>query len=243
MALRRYVAVQEDVVDPASSTDYEYWIKHLIKTMHDSPSGPGNSYAGKHNQSYYYAFPIDSLDDVGPESRFQLRLQGMKEISGQQARQFVPLPISGVNSTRLSVLERLESYSYSPSTSVVQEPKFAFVDVHQVRDDMQDQYDALVRSLVAAMRKAEYPFGWSAFRTIIGEGGTFYGPPRTYHYVVLFDNMYQFFEQHWFGAALEKALGTEGARQYSVTEKKCLQGFENFTCTLRPDLSYRSPPP
>src|SRR5688572_11815596 len=238
MALRRYLAVQEEVVDPASSTDYERWIKHLVKTMYESQSGSGNWQAGKHNQSYYYVFPIDSLNDVGPDSQFQLPFHGVWKTSGEEAPQLAPFPISGVRSTRLSVLERLESYSYSPSSSVVREPRFAFVDVHQVRADMQGQYDALVTSLVEAMRKVEYPFRWSAFRTIIGEGRTFHGPPGTYHYVVLFDSMYQFFEQHWFGSALGKALGTEGARQYSKTEKQCLQGFENFTCTLRSDLSY-----
>ncbi|CAN5772178.1 hypothetical protein BH20ACI3_BH20ACI3_32670 [soil metagenome] len=241
MTLQRYVAVQEEVVDAASSADYERWIKHLVRTRYENPSGRGTWQAGKHNQSYYYVFPIDSLNDVGLESRFQLWFQGVSETHSQEAAQVAALPISGVRSTRLSVLERMEKYSYSPSTSVVRAPMFAFVDVHQVRADMQDQYDALVTSLVEAMRKVEYPFAWSAFRTIIGEGRTFYGPPRTYHYVVFFESMYQFFEEHWFGAAMGKALGTEGARQYSDTEKKCLQGFENFTCKLRSDLSY-SPP-
>lgn len=238
MALQRYVAVQEEVVDPACSADYERWIKHLVKTMYEGQSRSGNWQAGKHNQSYYYVFPIESLNEVGPESGSQLWFQGVTESPVRKASQVAPLSISGVRSTRLSVLEWVEKYNYSPSASVVRAPMFAFIDVHQVRADMQDQYDALVTSMVEAMRKVEYPFAWSAFRTIIGEGRTFYGPRRTYHYVLLFDNMYQFFEQHWFGAALGKALGTEGARQYSETEKKCLQRFENFTCTLRSDLSY-----
>jgi hypothetical protein len=233
MQLQRYVAVQEEIVDPAKSTDYEDWIKHLIKTMQESKSAALSWYTGKHNQTYYYAFPIDSVDEVGVEGVFQLPFTKVtdRELS---------LPVTGVSSSRLSVLERLENYSYRPSNSPVRQPKLAFVDIHQVRDEMQEQYDALVRSLVEAMRKAEYLFAWSAFRTVIGEGRTFYGLPRTYYYTVLFDSMYQFFEQHWFGTALEKALGTAGARQYSATEKKCLQRFENFICTLRSDLSYQA---
>ena len=105
---------------------------------------------------------------------------------------------------------------------------------------MHDQYDALIGRLIEAMRKAEYPFGWSAFRTVIGEGRTFYGRPRTYYYVAPFYSMSQFFEQYWFGTALEKALGKEGAQQYSAGQMNCLQGFEDFACTLRSDLSYQA---
>src|SRR5688572_329425 len=130
MALRRYLAVQEEVVDPASSADYECWIKHLVKTMYEGQSRSGNWQAGKHNQSYYYVFPIDSLNDVGPESRLYLWCQGLTGSVVRKAAQEAPLAISGVRSTRLSVLERLERYSYSPSTSVVRAPKFAFIDVH-----------------------------------------------------------------------------------------------------------------
>jgi hypothetical protein len=140
-------------------------------------------------------------------------------------------------------MERLESYSYLPANSLIRQPKFAFVDVHRVRADMHGPYQALVRGLVEAMCSAGYPFGWSAFRTVIGEGRTFYGPSRTYRYVVLFDDMYQFFGEHWFGAALEKAFGADGVKQYSATEKSCLQGFENFTSTLRADLSYQAAGP
>ena len=53
----------------------------------------------------------------------------------------------------------------------------------------------------------------------------------------IINSMSQFFEQYWFGAALAKALGKEGAQQYSADEMNCLQGFENFACTLRADLS------
>jgi len=239
----RFFAVEEEVVDPAFSARYEEGIKLLIKAMRETEfDSAGNWNAGKHNQSYFYVFPVESLNDLDPESGLiQRRFRNLMQTAGSKLQQFAPLVEPAVSSARLFLLERLERLSYAPASPLVREPAYAFVDVHRVRADMHDQYEILVDGLIGAMRRVEYPFAWTAFRAIIGDGRTFYGPPRTYHYVVLFDDMWQFFKQHWFGAALKKALGADGAQQYSATEKKCLQGFENFTCTIRSDLSHRVP--
>jgi hypothetical protein len=238
----RYFAVEEEVVDPPLSEGYEEGIKLLVRAMHDNQSSSdANWSAAKHNQSYFYVFRVESVNDLDPESGLiQERFRNLMQTSSSKLQKFASLTIPAVSSVRLLLAERLEGLSYTPASSIVRDPRFAFVDVHRVRGDMHDQYEALVTRLIGAMRKIGYPFAWSAFRTIIGDGRTFYGPPRNYHYVVLFDDWRQFFHQHSFSAALEEALGADGAQQYSGAQRKCLQGFENFTCAIRSDLSFQA---
>src|SRR5918996_4772161 len=154
MSSQRLIAVQEDVVVPSLSVEYEDAIKLLIRSVDKTQVRWS---AAKHNQSYFYAFPIKSLNALDSEP-------------GQPQRSFHGIMKGqAISSTRLSVFERFAAHSYMPASSRVAQPRFAFVDVHRVRVDQHDVYHSLVPRLVEAIGKTEYPFGWTAFRTVIGE--------------------------------------------------------------------------
>ncbi len=239
----RFLAVEEEVVSTALAAQYEQGIKVLLAAMSKNGLGAEHNWnASQHNQSYFYSFAVDSLSDLDPatgvaQSRFE---QLLTAIESDAAKEFAARSVPPVLSSRLSVVEWVEEFTYQPANSVVSAPKLAILDVHRVRADKIEQYKDAINRLLDAVSKVEYPIGWVAWRTVIGEGKTFYGVGRDYTYVVEFDGHAQFYEQHSFAGALEKALGVDGAGQLLLDERQCLLGMEAFEHRLRPDLSYRA---
>lgn len=237
----RFLAVEEEVVSTALAAQYEQGIKALLAAMRNAGFGAEYNWnTSQHNQSYFYTFPAESLNDLDPatgaaQQRFQRLLSA---IGLDAAKEFAALSVPPVQLSRLSVLERVDEFTYQPANSVVSAPKLAILDVHRVRADKIEPYLDSIHRLLAAVRKVEYPIGWTAWRTVIGEGKTFYGAGRDYTYFVPFDSHTQFYEQHSFAAALEKALGADGAWQLLLAERQCLLGLEAFEHRLRPDLGY-----
>lgn len=238
-----FYVIEEEVVDPTLMARYETGVKTLVEGLRRAGLDPELGFAtSQRGQSFFYLFTIRSLDELNPRSPVtQLRFQKMIQAAGEEtAQKFVAMTVpSPVRSVRLSVLESVSEFSYQPAVSAVKEPKFMLQEEHRVRHDMIEPYKAVMKRLIEAMHKAGYPIGWTAYRSVIGEGRGFFGEGRYYYYVAPFDHPSQIHEQHQFGAALEKALGKEGAQQLLAEEMKCLEGFEQREFRRRPDLSLR----
>lgn len=237
----KFLAIEEEVVSTALAAQYEQGIKSLLAAMRDAGLGAEYNWnARQHNQSYYYSFAVESLNDLDPvtglvQQRFQ---QLLGAIGAEAAREFAALSVPPVQLSRLSVLERVEELTYQPANSVVSAPKLAVLDVHRVRADKIEPYKDSIHRLLAAVRKVEYPIGWTVWRTVIGEGKAFYGAGHDYTYFVPFDSHSQFYEQYSFASTLEKALGADGVCQLLLDERQCLLGIEAVEHRLRPDLGY-----
>lgn len=238
----RFFVVEEEVVDPARTEQYEQAMKTIVEAMKKARIGTEASWnASQHGQSHFYIFTAQSLDELDLQStRLQRVQKQMKEgIDADTYRRFVATIVPAVQSTRLFALERAEDFGYQPANSVVKDPKYSFVQVHRVRADMRDQYRTLISRTIEALRKVGYPIGWRAFRVVIGEGRAFFDEGRTYYYVARYDSQSQFYEQHPLSAALENALGKEGAKQLTSELMKCLEGIEAYDSKHRPDLAYQ----
>ena len=240
-AKSRFVAVEVEDVDVAQADRYEQGIGTLVRSMREAKLGSEFQWhASQHDSSYFYSFPLNSLQDLDPDTgvtrqRYQHLLAS---VNPDAAKEFSMATVQSVQATRLFVLERVAEFTYQAPSSVVEAPKHAILDIHYLRTGQAEPYKAAIRRLMAAVGKADYPIGWSAYRMVIGEGKTFYGEGKVYYYVVPFDNPSQFYEQHSFQAALVKALGEDGARELLLDERRCLVKLETFEHRRRPDLGY-----
>ena len=239
----RFVALEVEDVDVARADQYEQGVRGLIQAMRQAKLGREFEWhASQYNLSYFYSFPLSSLADLDPETgvtqqRFK---QLLAAVDPDVAKEFSQATVQSVQATRLFVLERVAEFTYEASNSVVKSPKHAILDIHHVRTGQLEPYKAAIHRLMAAVRRANYPIGWAAYRVLIGEGKTFYGEGKVYYYVVAFDSPTQFYEQHSFAGALAKALGEDGARQLLLDERRCLVSLEASEHRLRPDLGYTS---
>ena len=240
-AKSRFVAVEVEDVDVAQADRYEQGIGTLIRSMREAKLGSEFQWhASQHNSSYFYSFPLTSLQDLDPDTgvtrqRYQHLLAS---VNPDAAKEFSMATVQSVQATRLLILERVAEFTYEALSSVVEAPKHAILNIHYLGTGQAEPYKAAIRRLMAAVRKADYPIGWSAYRMVIGEGTTFYGEGKVYCYVVPFDNPSQFYEQHSFQGALVKALGEDGARELRWDERRCLVKLEAFEHRRRPDLGY-----
>lgn len=237
----RFAAVEVEDVDVARADLYEEGIRALVRSMSDANLGPEFRWdATQHRFSYFYSFPLDSLQDLDPRTGVneQRSRQLLASVDPDAARQFTTATAQSVQATRLFILERVAEFSYEASSSVVVAPQHAIRNIHYVRTGQTERYKAVIRRLVAAVGTAGYPIGWSAYRMVIGEGTTFYGEGKVYCYVVPFDNPSQFYERHPFQGALVRALGEDGARELRSDERRCLVKLEGVEHRLRPDLGY-----
>ncbi len=240
---RIFRVVEEEAVDPALARHYEEGIALFVEAMRRAQVGPElNWVASKHGQTYYYVFTIASLEDLDPQAaHVQQRTQRLMEAVGEKTvSRFMELVAPAIRGNQLYVLEPVENYSFRPTESVVKDPKYVFIEIHRLRADMIDQYDQVMERFIEAVRRIDHPLGWSAYRTITGDGRPFHVAGRTYYYISPYDSKSQFYEEHWFGAVVEQALGTEGAKQLGADMMKCLVGLETFDHSLRSDLSYQA---
>src|SRR5215475_15518444 len=139
----RFLAIEEEVVSTALATHYEQGIKVLLAAMSKTGLGVEHNWnASQHNQSYFYSFAVDSLSDLDPATGLaQRRFERLLAAIGQDAaKEFAALSIPPVQSSRLSVLEWVEEFTYQPANSVVNAPKLALLDVHRVRADKIEPY-------------------------------------------------------------------------------------------------------
>lgn len=241
----RFVAVEVEDVDVAQADRYERAIETLIRSMREANLGSEFQWnASQHDFSYYYSFPLTSLQDLDPDTGvIQQRFRRLSaSIDPDAADAFSMVTARAVQATRLFILERVAEFTHEAPNSVVEAAKHAFLDIHYVRTGQAEPYKKATRRLMAAARKSDYPLGWSAYRMVIGEGTTFYGEGKVYCYVVPFDSPSQFYEQHSFQGAMVQELGEESARELLMDERRCLVKLETSEHRLRPELSYTPEP-
>ena len=238
---RLFYVIEEEVVEPALAERYETGVRILVEGMRRAKLGRELGWTtAQRGQSYFYIFTVRSLDELDPrspvtEGRFRKIMQG---VGDETAKKFGEMTIpSPVRSVSMFVLEAVDEFSYRPARSVVEEPKFVFQELHRVRHDRIELYKAVIRRMLKALHKADYPIAWTAYRSVLGEGRGFFGEGRYYYYIAPFDRPSRIYQEHAFGAALEKALGKEGAQKLLADEMKCLEGFEQTEFRLRPDMS------
>ena len=236
----RFYVVFIETVDPAKVKDYDTGIAFLAKKMYEANIDFESWQASQLNESYYWILGIDSLDELHTSSN-KRRVERLMDAVGHENRdRWAARTGPAVRSTATFVMERVEEISYTPARSVVQDPQFANVHIHQIlATQNSDEYKALMARGVEAVGRADHRLGWSGYQVVIGDGGTCYGNGNVFYYVARYDRMSQFYEEHPFAAALEKGLGKEGAAEFHDDVMKCQQEVKVFDFKLRPELSYR----
>lgn len=240
---RQLFVVEQEWINPALTEQYEEGVRFALAGMRKARLGPEMNWdAAQHHSSYFYIFQVQSLDELDLLSpRMKQRTQQLgKAMDEAAARRFAGLTTPAIRGNHLSVLEPVAEFSYQPASSVVKAPRYNYVDIVRVQAGKVEQFKAVTGRIIEALRKADYPIGFTAFRTVIGDGKVFFDEGRTYYFVAPYDNRSQFYEQHPFSGALEKGLGKQDAERLLAEYLKCLNGHESYDYQRRPDLSYQA---
>ena len=236
----KFYVVFIETVDPKLIQEYDEGIAFLVEKMYAANIDFESWAASQHNESYYWILGINSLDELQTVNNRRRVKRLMEAVGADNRDRWAATTGPAVTSTATFVVERVEELSYQPKKSIVENPKYANVDIQEILGTQNTgEYKALIMRALDAARKAEYPLPWSAYQVVIGDGGTCYGDPNAFYYVTPFETMSQYYEEHPFLSALEKTLGKKEARKLLNDVMKCQEKVEKFDFKLRPELSYR----
>ncbi len=237
-----YVVEQEDI-DPALTGQYEKGVQLAIASMQKAKLGPElNWSASQYQSSYFYIFQVGSLAEIDLDSP-QMRARNAQLATAMDEAtygKFASLTTPAIRGNHLSVLEPLPEFSYQPANSVVKDPKYNYVEILRVQAGHVERFQEVTAEIIGAVKQSDYPMGFTAYRTVIGDGKVFFDHGRTYYFIAPYDSRSQFYEEHPFSAALEKAVGKARGNQLYADQLKCLVTMESYDYRLRPDMGYQA---
>lgn len=237
-----YVVEQEDI-DPALNSQYEQGVQLAIAAMQKANLGSDMSWgATQYQSSYFYVFQVGSLAELDLNSR-QARARGAQLATAMDEAtfaQFATLTTPAIRGNHLSVMEPVPEFSYAPADTVVENPQFNHVVTLRVQAARAEQFEQATAEILAAIRKSDYPIGFNAYRTVIGDGRVFFDRGRTYYFIAPFDTRSQFYEEHPFNEALAEAVGAERAAQLLGDQLNSLLSMETHDYRRRPDMGFQA---
>jgi hypothetical protein len=95
---------------------------------------------------------------------------------------------------------------------------------------MTEQFETLVKEVVAAFKKAESPVGFTGYQTQFGTG--------SYVFTTMADNAEQLNSFPGTGEVLAKAVGQEKADEMFQEWRNCITDYETEEFEIRGDLSF-----
>jgi len=228
---RELFLVVEERVEPAHWQRYEEVTREWVGAA--QAANISAEYSWRTGQkdlfTYYYLFTLHEPRTLDP----RVFWNGFRQALG--AEKLAELEQKGAAALRSMtswVIESLPEMSYEPAEPVIQEARFAHVAREQVRPSKVAQYEEILQRLREVSQQANFPYTVWIYRTVTGPAHTYYVvvPAET---GVQFAEMYRYYEEVFAGL-----LGTEAWQKLLADWAECLETFEQWDWTLRPDLSY-----
>lgn len=227
--------VLEERVEPAHWQRYEEVTREWVRAA-QAANVPAE-YSWRTGQkdlfTYYYLFTLHEPRALDPRAFWD----GFRQALG--AEKLAELERKGEAALRSMtswVIESLPEMSYQPAASVTQNARFAHVATERVRPGKVAQYEEVLRRLREAWQQANFPYTVWVYRTVTG-------PAHTYYFVVPAETRAQLAEMYrYYEEVFADVVGAEAWPKLTADWAECLEAFEHWDWTLRPDLSYAPQP-
>lgn len=226
----KYLIVHYDQVKPASVIEFESYGQKWVSAFTEKKMDASWAWLAYSNPSFGYAWvspvPDYAFLDTGPEREMK-----MAEAMGEETMKELMGFMEHVDSHHTEILKIMPEFTYQPEKVIADNPTFAMVGTHTVKAGMEGKYEALVKKIIEAMKKAEAPLGFNGYKVEFGQG--------TYIFVTAANDAPQFFSQPQGMELLTKALGAEGAQAILTEWLGMLSAYDMKMWTFRPDMSYQ----
>jgi hypothetical protein len=225
----KYSIVHIDVIEPSMQAEFEKNNKKWVEAFTEAGMGPEWSwFASNSGFSYVWISPMESYSFLDGEDA---RNKAMAEALGEEKMAELMAGSKAIRSHETLISKYMPELTYEPAVPVSTNPGVYRLSVHSVKPDMTEQFEALVKEVVAAFKKAESGVGFAGYQTQIGKGGS-------YVFATMADNEEQLNAYPSTGEVLAKALGEERADGLFAEWKNCITDFESEDYQIRPDLSF-----
>jgi hypothetical protein len=162
----------------------------------------------------------------GEEARFEAAAAALGEEKWAELTQ----GSEAIKSHHNEIAKYMPELTYEPANPASTTPGIYRLTSHSVKPAMTEQFETLVKEVVAAFKKAESPVGFTGYQTQFGTG--------SYVFTTMADNAEQLNSFPGTGEVLAKAVGQEKADEMFQEWRNCITDYETEEFEIRGDLSF-----
>lgn len=219
-------------IDPTMVEQYEQAVRDRIAVLKQAKLGKAWAWyaTSRPGFTYTFAFPLESIAAL---EKLDEQAEPMVQAIGQaHAEALMKKEAAAIRTSHRELIRHVEELSYRPVKPAATRPVPGFqrVVVEWVKPGMTKLYQDLIKQRRDALAKSMHPFGYEAYRILIGDG--------SYAYVWMTDSAEQFHQANRLEDALIQALGPKDANVLSKRWRECLWKFAYYDGQPRPELSY-----
>lgn len=218
-------------IEPQKAEQFERALRDRVQAMRRLKLGPEWTWYAtrRSNFTYTFAHPMKSLSEI--DALWKRIYQPEDVLNESTIQRLLSRERAAIRRHHSELIQLLESWSYHPKAPAAQTPpRFQHVVLEWVRPDRLHQYERVIHRFRQALAKIAHPFGYDAYRIIVGEG--------SFAYVWMAPSAQQYYAANHLDEVLRRALGQQDADRLLQQWRWCLWRRESYDGTPRPDLSY-----
>ena len=224
----KYLMVHVDQVEPSMQGEYEKINKKWVEAFTAAEMGPEWTWYSS-NSGFTYVW-VSPLADYAFLDGQDAREKAMAEALGEEKMAELMKGAEAIKSHHSEIAKFMPELTYEPAAPVSETPGIYRLASHSVKPAMTEQFESLVKEVVAVFEKAESPVGFTGYQTQFGTG--------SYVFTTMADDEDQLFGFPTTTEVLTKAVGEERTAEMLEEWRNCITDYETKDFDIRGDLSY-----
>jgi hypothetical protein len=202
--------------------------KEWVEAFTSAEMGPEWSwYFSNSGFTYVWVTPFADYAFLdGEEARFEAVAAAL----GEEKMAELMEGSKAIKSHHSEIAKYMPELTYEPAEPASKTPGVYRLASHAVKPAMTEQFESLVKEVVAAFKKVESPVGFTGYETQFGTG--------SYVFTTMADDLEQLYGFPTAPEVLAEAVGEERAGKVIEEWKNCITDFETEDFQIRRDLSF-----
>lgn len=224
----KYLMVHVDVVEPSMQAEFEKINKKWVEAFTAAEMGPEWTWYGS-NSDFTYVW-VSPLEDYAFLDGQDDRNTAMAAALGEEKMAELMKGAKAIKSHHNEIAKFMPELTYEPAAPASETPGIYRLTSHMVKPAMTEQFETLVKEVVAAFKKVDSPVGFTGYQTQFGTG--------SYVFTTMADDAQQLSGFPGTGEVLAKALGEERAGEMYQEWRNCITDVETEEFEIRRELSF-----
>lgn len=224
----KYLIIHVDEIEPSMQAEFEKGNMKWVKAFEEAGMGPEWNWRASNSLfTYVWASPMDEYSFLDGQ---EARNEKMEKALGEAKMKELEEPAKAIKSHYTEILKYMPELSYEPAEPAAKSPAVYRVISHSVKPAMSEQFESLVKEVVAAFEKAGVQAGFTGYQTQIGGG--------SYYFTTMADSQEQLEGYPTTTEVLTKALGEERTAEMLEEWRSCIDDYDTEDYQIRPDLTF-----
>jgi hypothetical protein len=224
----KYLMVHVDEVEPSMQQEYEKVNEKWVEAFKGAEMSPEWTWYGS-NSGFTYVW-VSPMKDYAFLDGEEARFEAVAAVLGEEKMAELMEGSEAIKSHHSEIAKYMPELTYEPAAPASTTPGIYRLASHSVKPAMTEQFESLVKKVVAAFKKVESPVGFTGYQTQFGTG--------SYVFTTMADDLEQLYGFPTAPEILAKAVGEERAGELMEEWRNCITDFETEEFEIRSDLSF-----